>query len=153
MFYRFCFMASKGLSWVAQDWDEIHLREPRTISWWSLDLDLCWTVYTSLWGFAFGLFAITLFISPKMLIRWPLVGKKKKKTHCCYFYIWNQNPVHLSGHEFFFKHVDFVCVSVQNGAVAMASLCMISVKVVLIESIKRWAQKNMFIEAIFWWNC
>ena len=44
----------------------------------------------------------------------------------------------LSGHEFqLFKHVDFMRVPVQNAAVAMASLCMISVKVVLIESIKR----------------
>lgn len=78
------------------------------------------------------------------LIAETLVGKN---NHCCYFYIWNPNLIDVSGRELqLFKHVDFVCVSVQNVLVAMASQCMISVKVVLIESIKRWAQKNMFIK-------
>lgn len=37
-----------------------------------------------------------------------------------------------------------MCGSAQNAAVAMASPCMVSVKVGLIESIKREAQRKMF---------
>lgn len=63
---------------------------------------------------------------------------KKKTPISCYFHIWSPNLIDISGREFqLFKHVDFVCVSVQNVPVAMASQSMISVKVVLIESIKR----------------
>lgn len=100
-------------------------------------LDLCCTVYSSLWGFAFTFFTVILLTSPKPLITGP-AHSCQKKNHCCYFYIWKPNLLDLSGRELqLLRHVDFVCVSVQNAAVAMASLCMISVKVVLIESIKR----------------
>lgn len=94
--------------------------------------------FSFLWGLAFALSTVMLFTSPKTLITEPPVGTHTQKNHSFYFYIWNPNLIDASGREVqLFKHVDFVCMSVQTALVAMAPQCMISVKVVLIESIKR----------------
>jgi hypothetical protein len=77
-------------------WESLR-KGPQSISWWGVDLDMGWTVHSSLGGLAFVLYTVTCFTSTQDIInnRAP----NWQRNHHSYFYIWNPNLIDLSGCE------------------------------------------------------